>query len=193
MYAQTQVVLPDSKDARAFDLDSILLQQRLVFFSCAVDSDTAIELIKQLLWLEREDPSAPITLFLNSPGGSVVDGMAIYDVIRRLSCPVHCVVTGMAASMGAVILSGCTKGERAILPHAEVLLHQPLGGAEGQATDIEITTRRMLKMKKMLLEILANNTGHPYEKLVVDCDRDYWMDAQEALAYGIVDKILPTP
>lgn len=193
MFAQTQVVLPEAKDSRAFDLDSLLLARRRVFFGTAVDNDTAMELIKQLLWLEEEDASAPITLYLNSPGGSVVDGMAIYDTIRRLSCPVHCVVTGMAASMGAVILSGCTKGHRTMLPHAEVLLHQPLGGAEGQATDIEITTRRMLKMKKMLLELLAQNTGHPYEKLVQDCDRDYWMDADEALAYGIVDKILPTP
>ncbi len=193
MIAQTQVLLPDAKDARAFDLDSLLLQHRLVFFSSAVDSDTAMTAIKQLLWLEKADPIAPITLHINSPGGSVVDGMALYDTIRRLSCPVHGVVTGMAASMGAVILSGCTKGERAVLPHAEVMIHQPLGGAQGQATDIEIRTRHMLKTKRILLELLAANTGHTYEKIAADCDRDYWMDAEEALAYGIVDKILPAP
>jgi ATP-dependent Clp protease protease subunit len=116
--------------------------------------------------------------------------MAIYDVIRRSPCPVHAVVSGMAASMGAIILSGCTKGQRAILPHGEVLLHQPLGGARGQATDVEISANRILKIKRMLLTILAANTGHPYEKLAEDCDRDYWLDAEDAVKYGICDKLI---
>lgn len=190
MLNQTNVLLPDAKDLRSVDIDARLLQDRVVFFGDQVNHDTANEVIKKLLLLEAEDHVAPITLYLNSPGGSVVDGMAIYDTIRRVRCPVHAVVAGMAASMGAVILSGCEKGERAILPHGEVLLHQPLGGAQGVATDIEISTKRLLRMKRMLLTLLAENTGHSYEKLVEDCDRDYWMGAEEALAYGIVDKIL---
>lgn len=190
MNVNTQVLIPDAKESREVEIDSLLLRDRVVFLGEAVRAESAIALIKQLLYLERVDPKAPITLYLNSPGGSVVDGMAIYDTIRRLSCPVHAVVAGMAASMGAVILSGCTKGERAILRHGEVLLHQPLGGQEGQATDIEISTRRLLRMKQMLLGLLAENTGHPYAKLAEDCDRDYWMNAEESLAYGIIDKIL---
>jgi ATP-dependent Clp protease protease subunit len=190
MLNNTTVLLPDAKDLRSVDIDARLMQDRVLYLGDQVNSETANDLVKKLLWLERADPKAPITLYINSPGGSVVDGMAIYDTIRRVSCPVHAVVAGMAASMGAVILSGCEKGERSILEHGEVLLHQPLGGAQGAATDIEISTRRMLKMKRSLLEILAANTGHTYEKLAEDCDRDYWLDAEEALAYGIVDRIL---
>lgn len=190
MLNNTTVVLPDAKDTRTVELDARLLQDRIVYLGTQVNNESANALIKQLLYLEAADAEAPITLYLNSPGGSVVDGMAIYDMIRKLSCPVHVVVAGMAASMGAVILSGCEKGHRAILKHGEVLLHQPLGGAQGQATDIEISTRRLLKMKRMLLTLLAENTGHSYEKLAEDCDRDYWMDAEEALAYGIVDIVL---
>lgn len=190
MQSNTKILLNDAEHAKLVDLDARLLQDRIVYLGSQVDNESANAVVKQLLYLESVDPKAPITLYINSPGGSVVDGMAIYDVIQRVSCPVHAVVAGMAASMGAVILSGCEKGERGILPHAEVLLHQPLGGAQGQATDIEITTRRMLKMKKMLLQILADNSGHPYEKLHEDCDRDYWMGADEAVAYGICDKVL---
>ncbi len=186
----TKVLLPESKDVQVVDLDARLMQERIVFLGTQVTNETANALVKQLLFLEAIDATKPITLYINSPGGSVVDGMAIYDCIRRLSCPVHAVVSGMAASMGAVILSGCEKGHRYALPHSEVLLHQPLGGAQGQATDIEISTKRLLRMKKTLLSILAENTGHPYEKLVEDCDRDYWMEAHEALEYGIVDKVL---
>lgn len=190
MHMNTTVLLPDAKDSRAIDLDALLLNERTVFLGTAVNQDTAMTLVKQLLYLEHVDKKKPITLYINSPGGSVVDGMAIYDTIQRVACPVHAVVSGMAASMGAVILSGCEKGHRAILKHGEVLLHQPLGGAEGQATDIEISTRRLLRMKKMLLGILADNSGQPYDKVHEDCDRDYWMNAEEALAYGMVDKIL---
>lgn len=190
MLANTKVLLPDSKDTVAVDIDSLLLQQRIVYFGTAVDAATCNAAIKQLLYLASLDAEAPITLYINSPGGSVSDGLALYDTIQRISCPVHCVVAGIAASMGAILLSGCEKGHRRILKHGEVMIHQPLGGTQGQATDIEISTRHMLKTKRLLLQILAENTGHPYDKVADDCDRDYWMDAEEALAYGIVDEIL---
>jgi len=185
-----RVLVSRAKDLREVDLQSRLLLERTVYLGTEIDNTCANSIVQQLLVLQLDDPKKPITLYINSPGGSIVDGMAIYDVIHRSSCPVHAVVAGMAASMGAVILSGCTKGERAILPHGEVLLHQPLGGARGQATDVEISANRILKMKRTLLQILAKNTDHPYEKLVEDCDRDYWLDAEEAKAYGIVDKVL---
>lgn len=185
-----KVLLDDADKTKAFDLDSCLLRDRTIYFGEEVSSESSNRAVKQLLYLESLDKKKPITLYINTPGGSIVDGMAVYDTIRRVSCPVHAVVAGMAASMGSIILCGCEKGERAILPHGEVLLHQPLGGARGPATDIQISAQRILKMKKMLLEILAENCGQTYEKLVEDCDRDYWMDAEESLAYGIVDKIL---
>ena len=188
--AHPKVLVQKAKDAREVDLPSRLLMDRIVYLGTEIDNHSANVLVQQLLHLQLEDAAKPITLYINSPGGSIVDGMAIYDTIRRSPCPVHAIVAGMAASMGAIILSGCTKGERAILPHGEVLLHQPLGGARGQATDIEISANRIIKMKKMLLTILAQNTGHPFEKLAEDCDRDYWLDAEEAKAYGIIDRIL---
>lgn len=184
------VLVPKAKDYKSFDLAAYLLQDRVVFFGDQVDSPLANAVVQQLLYLQQQDPKAPITLYINSPGGSVVDGMAIYDTIQRVSCPVHAVVCGLAASMGAVILSGCEKGERGILPHGEVLLHQPLGGARGPATDIQISAQRILRIKETLLRLLAENCGQPYEKVVEDCDRDRWLDAEEALAYGIVDKVL---
>ena len=189
---ETKILIPKTKDTdyRELNLSSRLLLDRVVYFGTEVDNESANTIVQKLIYLQLEDAKKPITLYINSPGGSIVDGMAIYDTIKRATCPVHAIVVGMAASMGAVILSGCTKGERAILPHGEVLLHQPLGGARGQATDIEISANRIIKMKRMLLTLLAENTGHPYEKLVEDCDRDYWLDADEAKAYGIVDKIL---
>ena len=185
-----KVLVPKGKDLRQLDLVTRLYQDRIVWLGQEIDNRMANHVVQQLLCLQLEAASKPITLYINSPGGSIVDGMVIYDTIRRSPCPVHAVVAGMAASMGAVILSGCTKGQRAILPHGEVLLHQPLGGARGQATDIEISANRILKMKKMLLQLLAENTGHPIEKLEEDCDRDYWLDADEAKAYGIIDRIL---
>ncbi len=185
-----KITAPKGRDGRLVDLPSRLFMDRIVWLGSEIDNAVSNSIVQQLTALQLEDPTKPITLYINSPGGSIVDGMAIYDVIRRSPAPVHAIVAGMAASMGAVILSGCTKGERAIMPHGEVLLHQPLGGARGQATDIEISANRILKMKKTLLEILAANTGHPFEKLQEDCDRDYWLDAEAAKAYGIIDKIL---
>jgi len=185
-----KVLITKVKDAREVDLPSRLLMERVVWLGDEIDNHMANNVVQQLLHLQFEDDKKPITLYINSPGGSIVDGMAIYDTIRRSPCEVHAVVAGMAASMGAVILSGCTKGHRKILPHGEVLLHQPLGGARGQATDVEISANRILKMKKTLLTLLAENTGHSYDKLVEDCDRDYWLDAEDAVKYGICDKMI---
>jgi ATP-dependent Clp protease protease subunit len=185
-----RVLVARGKDSRQVDLPTRLFIDRIVYLGSAIDNTVANSVVQQLLALQLDEGKKPITLYINSPGGSIVDGMAIYDCIRRSTAPVHAVVAGMAASMGAVILSGCTKGERAILPHGEVLLHQPLGGARGQATDIEISAKRILKMKEMLLRVLSENTGQDYAKVVEDCDRDYWLDAAEAKAYGIIDKIL---
>jgi ATP-dependent Clp protease protease subunit len=184
------VLLPKGKDVRAVEVDAVLLQERIAFLGDEVNHETATDLVKQLLVLEKQDATAPITLYINSPGGSVVDGMGVYDTIRRLSCPVHAVVCGMAASMGAVILSGCAKGHRGILPHGEVLLHQPLGGARGSATEVKISAQRILKTKQTLLKILADNCGQPLEKMKDDCDRDYWLDGEEAVKYGICDYVL---
>jgi ATP-dependent Clp protease protease subunit len=189
-YKAPKIPAPKGHDGRLIDLPSRLFLDRVLWLGTEVNSTTSNSLVQQLTALQLEDPVKPITLYINSPGGSIVDGMAIYDTIRRSTAPVHAVVSGMAASMGAVILSGCAKGHRSIMKHGEVLLHQPLGGARGQATDIEISANRILKMKKTLLQILAENTGHPFEKLEEDCDRDYWLDAEDALAYGIIDKII---
>lgn len=172
------------------DIPTRLLADRIVWFGEEVNNRTANRCVRQLTYLALEDAKKPITLYLNSPGGSIVDGMAVYDTIRRSPAPVHCIVSGMAASMGAIILSGCAKGHRKIMKHGEVLLHQPLGGARGQATDIEISAKRILKMKETLLKILAENCGQPFEKVAEDCDRDYWLDAEEAKAYGIIDEVL---
>ncbi len=190
MSCAPEIIIENAKETKAFSLEAGLLQKRIVYIGTEISNTSSNAAVQQLLYLELEDPQAPITLYINTPGGSIVDGMAIYDTIQRVSCPVHAVVAGMAASMGSILLCGCEKGERAILPHGEVLLHQPLGGARGPATDIQISAQRILKMKKMLLQILADNCGQPFEKLEKDCDRDYWLDAEEALAYGIVDKIL---
>jgi ATP-dependent Clp protease, protease subunit len=185
-----KVLIEDAKETKAVDLGSCLLQQRKVYLGEEVDSDSSNAVVQQLLYLEHQDAKAPITLYLNTPGGSIVDGMAVYDLMQQVSCPVHVVVVGMAASMGSVLLSGGEKGHRYILPHGEVLLHQPLGGARGPATDIKISAQRIIKTKEMLLRLLADNCGQTYERLVEDCDRDYWLDADAAVEYGICDQVL---
>lgn len=185
-----KVLLRENDEVKVVDIDACLLDTRIVYLGTQVNSESSNAVIKQLLLLEHRAPGEPITLYINSPGGSVVDGMAIYDTLQRISSPVHAVVAGMAASMGAVILSGCEKGQRSIMKNGEVLLHQPMGGSQGSASDIEISARRLLKMKQTLLRLLAENCDQPYEKLVEDCDRDHWLDADEALAYGIVDHII---
>ncbi len=188
--AEPKVITTRDGKTVVLDIPTRLLADRIVWFGEEVNNRTANRCVRQLTYLALEDSKKPITLYLNSPGGSIVDGMAVYDVIRRSPAPVHCIVSGMAASMGAIILSGCAKGHRKIFKHGEVLLHQPLGGARGQATDVEISAKRILKMKETLLKILAENCGQTYEKVAEDCDRDYWLDADEAKAYGIVDEII---
>ena len=184
------ILMPNAKDLREVDLAACLLEERIVYFGTEVNNETANACVQQLVYLNAKDPKTPIQMYLNSPGGSVVDGMAIYDMMQRIEAPVHVTVAGMAASMGSIILSGGEKGHRKIMKHGEVLLHQPLGGARGPATDIQITAQRILKMKEQLIRVLAENCGQKYEKVLEDCDRDYWLDADEALEYGIVDSII---
>lgn len=178
---------------RAYDIYSRLLKERIVFLSGPIDDNTANIIIAQLLFLEAEDPKKDIYLYVNSPGGHVKDGMAILDTMNHIKPNVATVCVGMAASMGAVILSAGAKGKRFILPNAEVMIHQPLGGAEGQASDIAITANWILKTKEKLNKILAENTGQKLDKVEKDVDRDYWMDSKEAIEYGIVDKIMAKP
>ncbi len=178
---------------RAYDIYSRLLKERIVFLGSEVEENTANNIIAQLLFLESEDPKKDIYLYVNSPGGNVKDGLAILDTMNHIKPDVATVGVGMAASMGAIILSAGAKGKRFILPNAEVMIHQPLGGAEGQASDIAITANKILKTKERLNNILAENTGQKLEKVEKDVDRNYWMDAKEAIKYGIVDKLMAKP
>ncbi len=175
---------------RAYDIYSRLLKERIIFLGDRVDEHTASLVVAQMLFLEAEDPKKDIMLYINSPGGSVYDGLAIYDTMRHLKCDVATVGIGMQASMGAFLLSSGTKGKRSILPHSTVMIHQPSSGAQGKITDIEIDLKEGMRLKKMLNEILAKNTGQKVETIEKDSDRDYWMSADEAKKYGIVDNIL---
>ena len=171
-------------------IDSKLVEQRKIFLWGQVDDDSAKHVIDRLLFLEALDPSKEITLIINSPGGYVTSGMAVYDVIKSIKSPVSTVCMGFAASMGSLLLSVGTKGKRYIYPNAKVMIHQPSGGAQGQSSDIQIQALEIIKTKKLSAEILAENCGQTFEKVMKDFDRDYWMDAEESLAYGIVDGIL---
>jgi ATP-dependent Clp protease protease subunit len=175
---------------RSYDIYSRLLKDRIIFLTGEVDMASANTVIAQLLFLEAEDPKKDIYFYINSPGGSIHAGMAIYDTMQHVKCDVSTICVGMAASMGAVLLGGGTKGKRLSLPHSMILIHQPLGGAEGQASDIEIRAKEMNRLKKMLYELIAKDTGNTYAKIEKDSDRDFHMSAEEALKYGIVDKIL---
>lgn len=171
-------------------IDSKLVEQRKIFLWGQVDDESAKHVIDRLLFLEAIEPGKEITLIINSPGGYVTSGMAVYDVIKSMSSPVSTVCMGFAASMGSLLLSVGAKGKRYIYPHAKVMIHQPSGGAQGQSSDIQIQALEIIKTKKLSAEILAKNCGQTVEKIMHDFDRDYWMDAQESLAYGIVDGIL---
>ena len=175
---------------RAYDIYSRLLKERIVFLHDEVNHQTASIVIAQLLFLEAEDPKKPIKLYINSPGGSIQSGLAIIDTMNIIKPEVETYCTGMAASMGAMILSQGAKGKRFILPNAEVMIHQPLTGVEGQASDIEISARHILKLKNVLYEMLAKATGKDIKQLEKDADRDYWMSAQEAVEYGLADKVI---
>lgn len=175
---------------RAYDIYSRLLKERIIFLGDRVDEHTASITVAQMLFLEAEDPKKDIMLYINSPGGSVYDGLAIYDTMMHLKCDVATVGIGMQASMGAFLLSSGTKGKRSILPHSTVMIHQPSSGAQGKITDIEIDLKEGLRLKKLLNEILAKNTGKTIAQIEKDSDRDYWMSAEEAKKYGIVDAVL---
>ncbi len=175
---------------RVYDIYSRLLEDRVIFLGEAIDSTVANTVIAQLLFLEKQDAKAPITMYINSPGGHVTAGLAIYDTMQYIKPDVITVAIGMAASMGSVILAGGAKGKRYALPHAEIMIHQPLGGAEGQATEIKIAAEHILKTGGILYKILSKHTGQPVEQIEKDCDRDNFMDAKQALKYGLVDKII---
>ena len=184
------VVEQTNRGERSYDIFSRLLNDRIVFLSDEVNDTTASLVVAQMLFLEAQDPDKDISFYINSPGGSVTAGMAIYDTMKFIKCDVSTICIGMAASMGAFLLSSGTKGKRFALPHSEVMIHQPLGGARGQASDIQIQAEQILKTKAMLNQILAENTGKPLEVIEKDTDRDNYMTAQEALEYGLVDKVL---
>ena len=183
------VIQSTSRGERSYDIFSRLLNERIVFLGDEVNSDTASLVIAQLLFLESEDPDKDISLYINSPGGSVTAGMGIYDTMQYIKCDVSTICVGMAASMGAFLLAGGAKGKRMILPNAEVMIHQPSGGAQGQATEIQITAEWILRTKKNLAKILAENCNQPFGKVLADTERDYWMTAEQALEYGLVDHI----
>jgi len=186
------VIEKDGRGERAFDIYSRLLKDRIIFLQGGINSAVANTAIAQLLFLQAENKDKDIYMYINSPGGSIYDGMAIYDTMKHLSCDVSTICVGMAASMGSVLLAGGKKGKRMALPHSMVLIHQPHspGGAGGQATDIEIQAKEIIRLKNQLYERMSVDTGTPVEKIEKDADRDHYMSAKEALDYGIVDKIL---
>ena len=175
---------------RAYDIYSRLLEDRVIFLTDGIDSHVANTVIAQLLFLEKQDPKANITLYVNTPGGHVTAGLAIYDTMQYISCPVTTVSLWLSASMGSIILAGWTKGKRYSLPHSEIMIHQPLGWAEGQATDIRLAAEHIIKTWVRLYKILAKHTGKTVEQVEKDCDRDNFMTAEEALKYGLIDKII---
>ena len=184
------VIESTSRGERAFDIYSRLLKDRIVFLGEEVTDISANLIVAQLLFLESEDANKDIHLYINSPGGSVVAGMAIYDTMQYIKCDVSTICMGMAASMGAFLLAGGTKGKRYALPNSEIMIHQPSGGARGQATEIQIAAEQILKSKKKLNEMLAANTGKPLEVIERDTERDFYMSAKEALEYGIIDNVI---
>ena len=183
------VIEQTSRGERSYDIYSRLLKDRIIFLGEEVNEVTASLTVAQMLFLEAEDPEKDIQLYINSPGGSVTAGLAIYDTMQYIKCDVATICIGMAASMGAFLLAGGTKGKRSALPNAEIMIHQPLGGTKGQATEIEIAAMHILKTREKLNIILAENTGQPYEVICEDTERDNWKSAEEAQQYGLIDKV----
>ncbi len=183
------VIEQTSKGERSYDIYSRLLKDRIVFISGEIDDNVANLVVAQLLFLEAEDPDKDINIYINSPGGSITAGMAIYDTMEYIKPDVSTICVGLAASMGAFLLAAGTKGKRYALPNAEVMIHQPLGGARGQASDIKIQADRILKMRKDLNTILSERTGKPYKQIEKDTDRDFFMTSQEAVEYGLIDQV----
>ena len=184
------VIEQTSRGERNYDIYSRLLKDRIIFLGEEVNDVTASLVVAQLLYLAAEDPDKDINLYINSPGGSVTAGMAIYDTMQYIKCDVSTICMGMAASMGAFLLSSGAKGKRIALPNAEIMIHQPLGGTQGQTTDMQIHVERMLKIKQRLNEILASNTGKPYETICADTERDNFLTAEQAQEYGLIDKVI---
>lgn len=189
-YVIPTVIEQTHRGERAWDIYSMLLKDRIVFLGTDINDDVANVIVAQLLFLESQDPERDIFLYINSRGGSITSGMAIYDTMNHVKPDVQTICMGQAASMAAVLLAAGTHGKRRILPHARVLIHQPLGGAQGQATDIEIQAREILRMKKYLTEMLAAHTGQPLDRIAKDIERDYILNPEEAVAYGIVDQVI---
>ena len=184
------VIEQTSRGERSYDIYSRLLKERIVFLGEEVNATSASIVVAQLLFLEAEDPNKDIHMYINSPGGEITSGMAIYDTMHYIKCDVSTICIGMAASMGAFLLAGGAKGKRMALPNAEVMIHQPLGGTQGQATEIEIAAKHILKTKEKMNRMLAENTGKTYEQVAADTERDNWLSAQEALDYGLIDSII---
>ena len=184
------VIEQTNKGERSYDIYSRLLKDRIIFVSGEINDMMADLIVAQLIFLEAEDPDKDIAMYINSPGGSVSAGMAIYDTMQYIKCDVSTICVGLAASMGAFLLSSGAKGKRKALPNSEIMIHQPLGGARGQASDIEITAKQILKIKENLSRILSENTSQPIEKIRIDTDRDFYMSADEACEYGIVDEVI---
>ncbi len=184
------VLESDGRGERAYDIFSLLLKNRIIMLGTPINDQIANLIVAQLLYLAREDSSKPISMYINSPGGMVYSGLAIYDTIQQIECPVSTVAVGFTASFGTVLLTAGTKGMRYALPNATIHMHQPLGGAQGQATDIEIQAREILRLRTSLNSILSTHTGQPIERIEEDTDRDIYMGAEEAMAYGLVDEVL---
>ena len=184
------VIEQTNRGERSYDIFSRLLEDRIIFLGEEVNSTTASLIVAQMLFLEAKDPDKDIQFYINSPGGSVTDGFAIYDTMQYIKCDVSTICVGMAASMGAFLMSAGTKGKRIALPNSEIMIHQPLGGFQGQATDIEIHAKRMLELKEKLTQILADNCGKDYEVVRADCERDNFMTAEQAKEYGLIDKVI---
>lgn len=189
-YLVPMVVEQTNRGERAYDIYSRLLKDRIVFLGSAIDDQVANVVVAQLLFLEGEDPDKDISLYINSPGGSITAGMAIYDTMQHIRSDVSTICVGLAASMGAFLLASGAKGKRFALPNSEILIHQPAGGTQGQATDIEIHARRIIRMKERLNKILAERTGQKLERIQADTDRDYFMSAEEAKEYGLIDEVM---
>ena len=187
------VIEKDSRGERSYDIYSRLLKDRIIFLGEVIDDYVANVVIAQLLFLQSQKRDADITLYINSPGGSVTAGFAIFDTMAYLTCDVATVCIGQAASMGAFLLASGTKGKRFALPHSRIMIHQPMGGTQGQASDIEIQAKELLRMKKELGRILAEKTGKPIERVTKDSERDYFMSAEEACAYGLIDRVVSKP
>ena len=187
------VIETSGRGERAYDIYSLLLKNRIVFVGSAINDQIANLVVAQLLYLSREDPESGIQMYINSPGGQVYAGMAIYDTMRMIPNKISTVAVGVAASFGTVLLAAGSKGQRYALPHATIHMHQPLGGAQGQASDIEIQAKEILRLKERLNEILAEATGQEIDTIIRDTERDFYMSAEEAVKYGLVDKVLETP